>query len=618
MLSSIRAEYLRTVPNNTQPPPGYHGCYLRIDLSTGISQRVELAPSILRNYLGGSGLGTYLLLREGSATVDPLSAAASMAFVFSPLVGSPLTTSAKFAVVSKSPLTNRINDSLASSGFAIAGKQTGCDAIVLVGSAARPAVLLVDELDVRFEPAEDLWGLDCATAQQRLSRQYGSDFRYAVIGPAGERQVRYATISHDGRHAGRGGSGAVLGAKNIKAIGVRGTQRCRWSDPAALTKLAKEISSRSLGPATAKYRELGTASNLLLFNRLGALPSRNFQQGQFAGVAALDPVVLAEKGGHARSTCVACTIGCEHLYSLGASSDTEPGVRVEYENLFALGPLCGINDSEVVLQASRRCDELGVDTISAGGTISFAMECVERGLLDLPWLTFGDGAALLRAIDLIGRRDGAGDWLAEGSRRLADRLGGGSAHFAPHVKGLEMPGYEPRAMQTMALGFAVGSRGADHNRSGAYEVDFSERVNRYALTPQSVPFAIETENAATVMDSLILCKFLRRVFTDFFQSAAEMLEVTTGWNVSAEELIDTANRIVSAKKLFNIRAGWTPEEDSLPNRFLQEPQQDNAEACLSAEQLQNAVRLYNELRGWSADGWIAPGSADKLGLPSND
>lgn len=606
------------MPNNYQPPPGYHGCYLRIDLSTGASQRVELAPEILRNYLGGSGLGTYLLLREGSATVDPLSAAAAIAFVFSPLVGSPLTTSAKFAVVSKSPLTNRINDSLASSGFAIAGKHTGCDAIVLVGSAVRPAVLVVDEDDVRLEPAEDLWGSDCAATQQGLSQQYGRDFRHAVIGPAGERRVRFATISHDGRHAGRGGSGAVLGAKNIKAIVVRGTQRCRWADPPGLAQLAKGLSSRSLGPATAKYRELGTASNLLLFNRLGALPSRNFQQGQFADVAALDPVVMAEKGGHTRSSCAACTIGCEHLYSLGSGSDTEAGVRVEYENLFALGPLCGISDSEVVLRASRRCDELGIDTISTGGTISFAMECVERGLLDLPWLTFGDGAALLRAIELIGQRDGAGDWLAEGSRRLADRLGGDSSRFAPHVKGLEMPGYEPRALQTMALGFAVGSRGADHNRSGAYEVDFSERVDRYALTPQSVPFAIETENAAAIMDSLILCKFLRRVFTDFFQSAAEMLAVTTGWDVSAEELVATANRIVLAKKLFNIRAGWTPQEDSLPDRFLQEPQQDNSEARLSPDQLQVAIRLYNELRGWSSEGWIGPGSADELGLPSHD
>ena len=603
------------MPTDYQPPPGYHGCYLRVDLSTGISQRVELAADVLRNYLGGSGLGVHLLLREGSATEDPLAPAAAIAFVFSPLVGSPLTTSAKFAVVSKSPLTNRINDSLASSGFAIAGKNTGCDAIVLVGAAVRPSILVVDQ-EVRLEPAEDLWGSDCNTTQQRLAERYGNDFRHAVIGPAGERRVRFATISHDGRHAGRGGSGAVLGAKNIKAVVVRGTQRCRWADPAGLTQLAKDLSSRSLGPATAKYRELGTASNLLLFNRLGALPSRNFQQGQFAGVAALDPAVLAEKGERTRSTCAACTIGCEHLYSLGSSGDGEPAVRVEYENLFALGPLCGISDSEVVLRASRRCDELGIDTISAGGTISFAMECVERGLLDLPWLTFGDGPALLRALELIGQRDGVGDQLAEGSRRLAEMVGGDSSRFAPHVKGLEIPGYEPRALQTMALGFAVGSRGADHNRSGAYEVDFSSQADRYALEPRVVPLAIETENAAIIMDSLIICKFLRRVFTDFFQSAAEMLKVTTGWEVSTEELVATANRIASAKKLFNIRAGWTPEEDSLPDRFLQEPQQDNPQACLSGEQLQVAVRLYNELRGWDEDGWVSSECADKLGLPS--
>ena len=606
------------MPNNDQPPPGYHGCYLRIDLSTGRSQRVGLTTDVLRNYLGGSGLGVYLLLREGSATVEPLTSAAAIAFVFSPLVGSPLTTSAKFAVVSKSPLTNRINDSMVSSGFAIAGKRSGCDAIVLVGSAVEPSVLVVDGDDVRLESAEDLWGGDCLTAQQLLTERYGGDFSHAVIGPAGERLVRFATISHDGRHAGRGGSGAVLGAKNIKAVVVRGTRRCQWADPAGLSRLAKDLSARSFGPATAKYRELGTASNLLLFNRLGALPSRNFQQGSMAGVEQLDPGDLSKTRQRTRASCAACTIGCEHIFSLDSGSANGPNVRVEYENLFALGPLCGIRDPDVVLRASRRCDELGIDTISTGGTIGFAMECAERGLLDASWLSFGDGEALLHAVELIGKRDGLGDQMAEGSRRMADRLGGEAPGFAPHVKGLEIPGYEPRAAQTMALGFAVGGRGADHNRSGAYEVDFSERADRYSLTSRSVPLAIATENSATIMDSLILCKFLRRVFTDFFESAAEMLKTTTGWEVTSEELVTTANRIVSAKKLFNVQAGWTPAEDCLPARLLEEPQRDDPQAQLSREQLQSAVHCYNELRGWSRDGWLTPERATVLGLPGTD
>ena len=265
-------------------PFGYHGCYLRIDVSRGSVDRVPLPEAVLRQFLGGSGLGAWLLLEEGDPRADPLAAEAPLVFAFSPLVGSPLTTSAKFAVVSKSPLTDRINDSLASSGFAIAGKRCGCDAIVIVGRAAELSVLIVDDGRVRLESAEDLRGATCQATESTLKARLGADYQIASIGPAGERAVRYATISHDGRHAGRGGSGAVLGSKNVKAIAVRGTQRCEWAHPRELTEYSKNLSKRSFGPATAKYRELGTATNLLTFNRLGALPTRNFQSGTFEGV----------------------------------------------------------------------------------------------------------------------------------------------------------------------------------------------------------------------------------------------------------------------------------------------------------------------------------------------
>jgi aldehyde:ferredoxin oxidoreductase len=572
---------------------GYHGCYLRIDVQSGKAQRVPLSEDVLRHYIGGSGLGARLLLDEGGATTDPLSPEAPLIFAFSPLVGSPLTTSAKFAVVSRSPLTGRFNDSLASSGFAIAGKQAGCDAIVLVGKAPRLSVLVVDEGNVRLEPADDVAGESCPVTEEKLRARLGASYRIASIGPAGERAVRYATISHDGRHAGRGGSGAVLGSKNIKAIAVRGTQRVEWAHPRQLTELSRNLSKRSFGPATAKYRELGTAANLLTFNRFGTLPTRNFQQGTFDEASNLSPEQLRTEYSRTRASCVACTIGCEHIYSDGKSS-----VRIEYESLFALGSLCGVSDHAAVLRASQRCDELGIDTISAGGTIAFAMECVERGLLDEPWLTFGSGEAVLKAIDLIGRRDGIGALLADGSRRAAEAIGQGSIAFAPQVKGLEIPGYEPRGLQTMALGFAVGARGADHNRSGAYDVDFSDKVDRRNATLDSVRHAIDTEDKAALMDSLILCKFLRRVLEDFYGESATMLHAVTGWDVTADELHEIARRIVSAKRQVNLLAGWTPAEDTLPDRFFNSPLPNDPEASLSRERLQQLVAEYHRQRGW--------------------
>jgi aldehyde:ferredoxin oxidoreductase len=574
-------------------PFGYYGCALRVDASEGSVTRLPLAETVLREFIGGSGLGVRLLLDEGCAGADALDPRAPLIFSFSPLVGSPLTTSAKFAVVSKSPLTDRINDSLASSGFAVAGKSCGCDAIVIIGRAPELSVLVIDDGEARVESAADCAGMSCQETSAHLRSRLGPTYRIAAIGLAGENGVRYATISHDGRHAGRGGSGAVMGAKNLKAIAVRGTQRVEWADPEELIAISRDLSKRSFGPATAKYRELGTATNLLTFNRFGVLPTRNFQSGAFEEAAHLSAEQLTATRAKTRDSCVTCTIGCEHLYAVD-----DGAVRVEYESMFALGPLCGVGDADVVLRASRRCDELGLDTISTGGTIAFAMECVDRGWLDERWLTFGSGAGLLRAIEAIGSRQGVGDLLADGSRAAARAIGHDSIAIAPQVKGLEMPGYEPRAMQTMALGLAVGARGADHNRSGAYEVDFSEKVDRRHATLDSVRHAIDTEDRAALMDSLIVCKFLRGVFEDFHAEAAAMLRSVTGWDVTANELRATAERIVAAKHEFNRLAGWTRDEDTLPARFFDAPLPNDAKAHLSREQLDALVAEYRRQRGW--------------------
>lgn len=586
----------------TVPTPGYHGRYLRIDVSTGKTHERLLDERILRQYIGGVGLGAWILREETRGEIDPLSPQAPLVFAFSPLVGSPLTTSAKFAVLSKSPLTQRINDSLASSHFAIAGKKTGYDALVIVGRAETPRVLLVTPDGIELRDAGSVWGMTIPSAEAVLRESVGKDYRFAVIGPAGENLVRYATISHDGRHAGRGGLGAVMGSKQLKAIGVKGDRLTPFAHPEELVTLSKDLSQKSFGPATEKYRELGTAGNLLVFNRLGTLPTRNFQAGEFSEAVALAPETLSLSREKARKSCAACTIGCEHLYPL---QNSDKPVRLEYENLFALGPMCGVSDPEMVIRASQLCDELGLDTISAGGTIAFAMECGERGLIDWPGYEFGRGDTLLQALDKTGHRRDEGDQLAEGSRLLSQQIGQGSAAFAPHVKGLELPGYEPRALQSMALGFAVGSRGADHNRSGAYQADFSEAVDRLHLSEADVSKAIQTEDEAAIIDSLILCKFLRGVFADKFAEMAEMLRLVTGWEVSGEELQQTAQRIVKLKKRYNIEQGWTPAEDTLPDRFLSSALKEGASAgaTLPRERLERLVRAYNVQRGWSEDGF---------------
>ncbi len=595
----------------SDPLHGYHGRYLRIDLTARETESVPLPEEVLRHFVGGSGLGTWLLNQESADQLDPLSPAAPIAFVLSPLVGSPLTTSAKFAVMGKSPLTRRINDSLSSSYFAIAAKKTGYDAIVIVGAAQTPTFIVIEPKGVRFEDASLAWGLSSRAACEVLKSQIGARYRFAAIGPAGERLVPFATVSHDTRHAGRGGSGAVMGAKKLKAVAVWGDRQTSFAHPDRLITYSKKLSRQSFGPATAKYRELGTVSNLLTFNRLGTLPTRNFQGGMFQEAAELAPEVISDSHPRTRASCAACTIGCEHIFHRPGHGN---GVRMEYENLFAFGPLCGIADVDVVLEASALCDEFGMDTISTGATIAFAMECAERGLIDAPELRFGNGRALLELLKSIGTRSGLGELLSMGTRAAAQEIGQAAEDFAPHVKGLEIPGYEPRGLQTMALGFAVGTRGADHNRSGAYQIDFSSQVDRLNVDTTAIGPAIEIEDEATVMDSLILCKFLRGVFEDKMAAMAEMLHLVTGWDVTVDELRTTAGRITTAKKWYNIRQGWTPVEDTLPQRFLSEPLPDGASqgASISRERLESLIRAYNLARGWTEDGWIPRGRLAEL------
>ena len=579
---------------------GFHGSYLRIDLSSGEARNVDLDPQRLRKTLGGVGLGTWLLSQESPSGVDPFAPEAPLVFSFSPLVGTEITTSAKFAVVGKSPLTGLLCDALASSHFAIEGKALGVDAIVVVGACDEPS----EWVDGALRPTRS-WGASAARTAQALA-EHG---RVIAIGPAGERRVRYAGLSADGRHAGRGGLGAVMGAKNLKAMVFAGCTPTRVARPDAVAAHAVRLRERARGAATEKYRKTGTVGNLLSFERLGVLPTFNFQQRKLGAVDRLDLAQSEEVPSHRRASCAHCTIGCEHQFGGVSGGRT----RLEYESLFALGPLLGIEDPAVVLAAARRCDEVGLDTISVGGTLAFAMECGERGLLSgAP--RFSDPDGLISWIDAIASREGLGDRLAEGSKRLAQAIGGEAESFAAHVKGLEIPGYEPRSVQSLALGFAVSTRGADHNRSSAYEADFSEEADRLRGDARSVAGAIESEDRAALLDSMILCKFLRGAFDDLWSESAALLEAVTGFEYDAEELRRVARRIVSLRKAFNIREGWNPDDDTLPDRFLDDalPEGPLSGVRLPRARLESLVRSYNLARGWDDQGYL--GAAEQNAL----
>ena len=600
---------------------GYHGQYLLVDLSSGTSRRLPLDESVLRAYIGGVGLATWLMLRHCPPGADPLGPDTPLVLAFSPLVGGPLTTSAKFAVVTKSPLTRRISDSLCSSRFALAGKRAGIDALVVTGRCSEPSLLVVDEDRVEWPSATPWWGRTTSDAQRAIESAFGKGWESLVIGPAGERGVRFATISHDGRHAGRGGAGAVMGAKQLKAIVVRGERRVAVADPHWLGEQAKRLSAASLGAATEKYRELGTVANLVALNRLHTLPTRNFTAVRFSFAQSLSRESLAQSNQVVRRSCAACGIGCEHIFaSAPTDKDADEGVRLEYENVFALGPLCGISDPATVRRASRLCDELGMDTISAGATLALAMECAQRGWLPGVELAFGDGEALLRGLQMTARREGIGDFLAEGSRRLAEAVGEPARSLAAHVKGLEMPGYDPRTMQTLAVGLAVAARGADHNRSGAYQRDLSTQADRLRIDARTARHVIACEDEAALYDSLILCKFVRRAVGEDPRSAmAEMITATVGWQMDADELSRVARRIVDARHYFNWQHGWTRAEDTLPERFFRESVElaDGTRAVLDRASFDSAVSEYYRLRGWNEFGELGKQAIGGLRLEPN-
>lgn len=588
---------------------GVHGRLLRVELrgDRAAGWQEPLEPQIFGSVLGGVGLASLLLLRLCPPLADPWGTENPLIFATSPFAGTGITTASKIAVATRSPQTGMIGDSLSSSYLALALKRTGHDALAITGNAETWSTLVIDDGQVRLRPSIDLLGLSPTDTAARLRAELGAEFRVAAIGMAGERGVRYAAIANDGRLAGRTGSGAVMGAKRLKAIAVRGSRLPPVADPAQVARLARDLAQRSLGPGTAKYREIGTAANVSFFNRMGLLPTRNFQAGRFSGAEAISGETLLLEHHTGKHACAACTVGCEHRYRPTDGGDDAP-VRLEYETLFALGSLCGVSDPNHVLRAAALCDDLGMDAISTGGTIAWAMECRARGVdlgappAELP--AWGDGEAVLHTLRRIGTREGIGDLLAQGSRAAAARVCQGSEAWAMHVKGLELPGYDPRKLPTLALGLAVAARGACHNRSSAYEADLSADCTPEADAQARARAAAAAEDQAALLDSLTLCKFLRHVLRGVVDESAALHQAVTGLPTTPDDLLTAAAHINEVKKRVNLAQGWTRELDTLPPRlFVADGEQPHIDRAM----LDRQISAYYTVRGWDNEG-RPPGS----------
>lgn len=585
---------------------GWAGRILHVDLSTGQTHIESLDPALARAYLGGRGLGARIVFDRVPPSADPLGEENILAFCAGPLTGVQVPMAGRFSLSTKSPLTGTIFDSNSGGQWGVRLKWAQWDALVVSGRAASPVWIELDENGATLHDAAALWGLDVPMTSQQLKAPSAS---VMCIGPAGEHLVKLAAIMNDETRAlGRGGVGAVMGSKKLKAIVARGTWRPTVADAEALKFFVYESEKLlKANPITSQgLEEFGTAALVNLMNAFGVLPTRNFQAGHFENADAISGEAIAEQLLVKRAACWSCPIGCTRV----THTKDEEGEGPEYETIYAFGSVCGVDDLSAVTEANYLCNRLGLDTISTGVTIACAMELSERGVLT-KGPRFGDASALKPLVADIAYRRGLGDELAQGSKRFA------ASHAAPEyamqVKGLEIPAYDPRGMQGQGLLFATSNRGACHlrgNMLGPEILGLPKRLDRFE-TSGKAGILIVHQHMSAVFDSLVNCKFAGFAIADEY--FARMLSAATGTKVEAQELLLVGERIWNLERLYNLRAGFTRGDDTLPPRLLKEPIQA-ASPDDHVVQLEPMLQEYYRFRGWTPEGVPSQKKLKQLGL----
>ena len=596
-------------------PGGYAGKIARIDLTNGTVVQEELNDIFCRKYIGGAGFIAHYLYNEMKPHVDPLGLDNMLIFALGPITGVAVPGSGRHCVGAKSPLTGGIAKSEVGEFWGAELKRAGFDAIIITGKAPKPVYLWIKDGEIAIKDAAYLWGQKTGETQTAIRQELGDEHvRVSLIGPGGENMVKYACIMsglYDA--AGRGGLGAVMGSKNLKAVAVKGSQSPKVINPDGVKGIRQWVLDNPRG--WQDFHDNGTGAWTKGFVATGNLPIRNFRDGLIDNFDSIDAKVLLQKYGAGMEGCFACPVRCKKRIEVKEGPyivDVAYG-GPEYETLAAFGSDCGIVDGAAVSLANQLAGEYSLDTISCGGSIAFAMECYEKGLLttkdtgglEMKW---GNIDAMLKSIELIGKNEGFGKFMALGTKRMAEKIGHNSIDFAINNKGLEMGMHEPRFKQGLGLGFMVSPIGGDHclnmhdsGLTGPWAVrglqwfGFNKPLSATDIDAQKVAQFKNVQFHQILNDSLVVCQFIP--YSDEFR--INLTAAVTGWNTSAIDQHKVAERILTTMRMFNLREGLSAKDDGLPKRFFQ-PKTDGflADKPLNPEKMEAAKSYYYTLMGW--------------------
>jgi aldehyde:ferredoxin oxidoreductase len=593
---------------------GYIGRTLYVDLSKAKLTKNPLDLSMARKFIGGRGLGIRVLYEElKTKDIDPYSPENLLIFATGPLTGTIAPSAGRHCVITKSPLTGTCLDSHAGGRFGPELKYAGYDFIVISGRAKKPVYLWIDDENVELRDAQNIWGRIVSETEKIIKEEVGDqEVKIAAIGPSGEKLVSFASILNElHRAAGRGGAGAVMGSKNLKAIAVRGSGGIAIADVKTFIQIVKEANeiikkhhTTGIHGTLPKY---GTAGILNVMNEHGILPTRNFQTGIFEEAEKISGEKMAETILKRNKACASCIIRCARFCIIDEGPYQGTIIEgPEYETCWSFGAQCGINRLDVIAKANLLCNEYGIDTISTGNVIGFAMECFEKGLINLKDtdginLKFGDPEAMLATVEKIALKEGFGSVLAQGVRKASEIIGKGASNFAMHVKGMEMPAYDPRGAKGQGLAYATSNRGACHLR--AYMIKYEILGTPFSVDPFSTQgkakLVAQTQDEYAIFDSLILC--IRVPLAVSMEVIARLLSAATGWDFRMEELMKAGERIYNMERLFNAKVGFTRKDDTLPTRILKEKMPEGP-AIGNTVELDEMLNEYYTIRGWNKDG----------------